>query len=1572
MKSKIKILGIVGISILLFILFYNKILISKINTIVNPVTAMMTNSNNATKGTITGTKIQDVGDVKDLDYILPATNGDISIRNINKLGIRYNTDTHVATIESINGTPIAWMNSFVYCVEHGKRLTASETKDYKCDNKDGDVISDLKSSYIMTYRTVDKTQMRIKQLLIWDSNMKTSESDTISESDFGSEYIKREFYRLKAEAEAYYEFRSNADQSIPRINLDNAKVKSDNSNVMVGPFGFTCTGAVGAKPGYPENADNKDMNFSEVSSAKIVVKMIENGAEQERELEIGNGWCLVEGNNEINSMDDLKYRTGSRTWYIKIKNSNIKELKNVKLQVKYRNIKAKTYTFTTSDNSMQTMKLMGPVADGDEVYEINAELNIQLEQVDLALRKFITSVNDEAQSREPKVSNLDALRNKQVSTATYTHSKEPVAVAKGDIVTYKIRVYNEGETDAYAKEIKDVLPDGLELLPYEGYEKYYGNVNYGWTKDNDGKTIRTTYLKDTKLSAFENRNTLDYKDVVVVCKVKNDVQYNSQLKNIAEISKYGDKDGNEIPNDRDSTANNVDTSKYGTTSQEDDDDFEVLKLTLMDLKGRVFLDVPDKRTPKSAEPNGYYDEKDKKVSDVKYINSEGNLEGEAVDVVLYYMEDGTRRFVDGRTVTDTFEFKRLDANKKYCIYYFYNGLAFEPTAYKAKYKLKIENNKIIGVEETNASEISYASDIKSNVKSRENLISKISVVNKKNLAKVQDREEIKVTACADMDGNGNMTYYTCNDSEDRLNNINLGLIERKEFDLNLYKDVASVDLQIIDNEIDETFNEKYIYNSRKKDDMDITIRENDIQLRNADIYERKIRQSDVDAVSKGDGNIQMKIYITYKISIQNETSKSIRGKVTGIKDYYNEHYNVTKVYREINGNEQAINYANDVSTNTITINPESELYVEDGVDKKEDNIYITFEVLNINYLFDDKLKDQMLYENFAEITEYSTEYNELITDVAKYVKPNITNGELNYSEADRAKYARHKKGETAGLIDRDSSPENLDINKAKEFVNDTQNGFRSQNFKDSTNEEKRNKIRNIFEDDADIAPGLKLTVTDKPDYARTLSGNVWEDNTTLEDGIRKGNGVKDEDEKEKNIEAVKVELYKVNKDGKINEDSVADTKTDDKGNYSFTNLLPGNYVVKYTYGTKDVLEINTPKMYSGQDYKSTIFDNEKHKENTYWYTEDNKLSDATDDLDRREKVNGYSNKGITNSKAEILNGSDKETLANETYMEANTPKMKLEIEYARTTTEYIDPNDKDKVAESMNYQVNNIDFGIAERPRSELTLTKKVKHIKVTTSDGQILFDTNQKTSNLAWNEDSKIIQATIDNNLIHGSTIEITYEMIVKNTGERDYLKDGKVDKSFYDTGKESEGAELVKTKAELVVDYIANNLYLDTNKNSNWKTDGQKDEVKNIVSGEVKLDKQNIVATTESLNAELEPGQGTSTPMVLTKVMAQNSDDSDNLVYNNIAEIIKITNEVGRRSISSEAKVSIPGNLNPENEENINITIQEADSDSAEEVIVLPPFGAEQIIFYTIGATLILVVLAGGIFLIKRKVIG
>lgn len=226
-------------------------------------------------------------------------------------------------------------------------------------------------------------------------------------------------------------------------------------------------------------------------------------------------------------------------------------------------------------------------------------------EFDLSLRKFITDVNGKEleESRVPQV-DTTKLASGESTTATYTHPKNPVDVNPKDIVTYTIRVFNEGEIDGYASKVMDDIPSGLEFLPENEINKEYGWVMYrevkadekvtGNTmtynnkkyvvtdKANEADYIVTNHLENSLIKAFDKQTkTLDYKDVKVAFKVVEPETSDRIITNYAQITEHKDNEGNPVI-DRDSTPNEWNEG-------EDDQDIDKVKVRYFDLALRKWV-----------------------------------------------------------------------------------------------------------------------------------------------------------------------------------------------------------------------------------------------------------------------------------------------------------------------------------------------------------------------------------------------------------------------------------------------------------------------------------------------------------------------------------------------------------------------------------------------------------------------------------------------------------------------------------------------------------------------------------------------------------------------------------------------------------------------------------------------------------------------------------------------------------------------------------------------------------------------------------------------------------------------
>lgn len=291
---------------------------------------------------------------------------------------------------------------------------------------------------------------------------------------------------------------------------------------------------------------------------------------------------------------------------------------------------------------------------------------IILEKFDLALRKFITGVNnEEITSRIPQVDKSKfgtIVDGKEVTTCTYNHTKDPVRVAQNDVVTYTIRIYNEGTKAGYAAVVKDDIPDGLEFLPDNETNKTYRwklfDENMNETSDvSKAQYITTDYLSKEQekeagsnlLKAFDagTMDEPDHRDVKVAFKVTEPNTSDRIIINKAQISKHTDEKG-ETPND-------VDSVPDKWNDGEDDQDIEKIYVKYFDLSLRKWVTqaiVIEDGEEKVME-TGHYAEQDpepvvkveinkKRLNDtvIKFrysirVKNEGEIEGYATEISDY-------------------------------------------------------------------------------------------------------------------------------------------------------------------------------------------------------------------------------------------------------------------------------------------------------------------------------------------------------------------------------------------------------------------------------------------------------------------------------------------------------------------------------------------------------------------------------------------------------------------------------------------------------------------------------------------------------------------------------------------------------------------------------------------------------------------------------------------------------------------------------------------------------------------------------------------------------------------------
>lgn len=819
--------------------------------------------------------------------------------------------------------------------------------------------------------------------------------------------------------------------------------------------------------------------------------------------------------------------------------------------------------------------------------------------------------------------------------------------------------------------------------------------------------------------------------------------------------------------------------------------------------------------------------------------------------------------------------------------------------------------------------------------------------------------------------------------------INLGLIDRQEADIAITEDIFSVTATINGKREDYSYNNKWSYKTTSIYEIDERVSRGYY----TNNYTREIYKSDYDYT----GQNPLDIYVTYQLAVKNQ-SDEIAIVANEIVNYYDEDYSFYDIYLGYdNGNRVNVDNLFEVGetskySETKNIPGYKNLYIRNEENKikitagGECYIYVTFKVNR-----DEHLKIEHAKASVVELNAYSTYYY-----VDNAPNKNNPNTQKDYEV-----------GEIAGIIDIDSVPGNVNTSKISTTNKETMLSGKSSN-------ELKNEYK--MEDDTDFAPSLKIAYEFQGQILeRKVQGTVWEENRDKTvDYSQIGNGTLDENENK--IEGVTVELVKVS-----NNEVVNSCKSDENGAYVINGFIPDEYYVRFVYG-KD------GGKYNGQDYKSTIYHQDgfdiqnPDTNNRYNLKEANdttlRESDARDlngdtgIIGTRQYVNNYCNNqgnGVTNKLATMLSEEASEEFKNNVYMTAKSGLIDIQVEYDRTEskTSTIGSNNIGNGNYDLSgfYKLENLDFGLVERPKSQLELTVELANVKVILSNGQILFDASGQATNVMWIAKDKNtsyyegnfmkiptvrtynngqIVVTMDKEIMHGATVQLTYKFAIKNIGEVDYY-----DTKFYYLGVEDRpytsstvniaDTNIVTTSANTVISYVGtqltddgnatrNNLQFMKDSNEEWDVISMDEIMRENLIDERNWEDAKKYATiikTDKLNPKLIPilvneekGTTTSKVMLVETITPQTSDDDR--TYNCMAEIIKTNNDVGRKMA-----YSVVGNQSPVKQP------QEVDSDSAENMVILPPFG-QNTMYYVLGTIvgiILIIGVVGVILVIKRK---
>lgn len=614
---------------------------------------------------------------------------------------------------------------------------------------------------------------------------------------------------------------------------------------------------------------------------------------------------------------------------------------------------------------------------------------------------------------------------------------------------------------------------------------------------------------------------------------------------------------------------------------------------------------------------------------------------------------------------------------------------------------------------------------------------------------------------------------------DTIENINLGVKERAQPDLALTKDIYSAKVTVNGYEHTYMYNQKFVDKDQNEDEFNVDVKFGE-KFGNKS-FTRAIYPSDVKETQDKDFSVK----VVYIITLKNG-SGVLYSKINSLVDYFDARYTI-----EENG---AIGTG-----------------YENG-----------------------KIKDEIRYK--LDRSYQDAEYRKLIINCDTKINPNESNKNI-YVE-----YTLTRNGVKDILFDKNGN-QKTNIEGLENIVEI--NSYSTYSDKDFTksyagidsNSNPGSTVpgnKDTYEDDTDYAPGLILEVANP----REIKGTVFEDNAVdpTEGGTnreRLGNGKFDDGEK--TISGVQVGLYKEadfeeikDEDGKIidmqleSEAKPVGTTTyggDNKdstgkdGTFTIKDFAPGEYRIVYFWGDGK---------YTIEDYKSTIWTsdnkNEKDGNPNTWYRVNTHIrySDAKDNYATRLKIDS---EDTSIDKMDSMTNIDK--MDSKTNSMTFGVELKDDIYNRKTETSGIG---------KVTFSIENIDFGVIERPRQSIDVTKRAKSMKMTLANGQVIADAKivekdgklqleQQVKGVIYTEPSDKnnpkngqIKAEIDNELIQGSKVEIEYEIKVQNNSEIDYDSE-----RYYCYGEKV--GEIVKIKASGVYDYLDNTM-IANDENTEWVT--------------------------------------------------------------------------------------------------------------------------------------------------------
>lgn len=806
-----------------------------------------------------------------------------------------------------------------------------------------------------------------------------------------------------------------------------------------------------------------------------------------------------------------------------------------------------------------------------------------------------------------------------------------------------------------------------------------------------------------------------------------------------------------------------------------------------------------------------YNSKTKKAGYIEFTYNGLNYETVSVNV----KEENTNKVAEISSNSQNLVDKSIDGT------YLDNRTSFNESWAVIENNKKIDSDGNVDTLDYNhnnyASSLSYPGGITGYNEQKYPIIVKDNTNN--NIFNITARTETNVdenSASKKFFGQNKIIEEICKEGKDTIKNINLGVKERAQPDLALIKNIYSAKVTVNGYEHTYNYEDRFNKNTGENKKIDEFNPENNEEKTETNVRvkfnqkygEKSFTRAIYPSDVKETQDKDFSVKVVYKITLKNE-SGVLYSKINSLVDYFDARYTIEE--------KGSIGTGYENGEIKDEINYKLDKSYQDAKYRKliiDCNTKINPNESNRNIYVEytltrDSVKDILFDENWDEKT--NIEGLENIVEINSY---------STYSDKDFTK-------SYAG-IDSDSNP-----------------GSTIPGNKDT------------YEDDTDYAPGLILEVAN----SREITGTVFEDNAVdpTEGGTnreRLGNGKFDDGEK--TISGVQVGLYKeadfengvklrsgVQPVGTTTYEGDNKDSTGKDGTFTIKDFVPGEYRIVYTWGDDK---------YTVEDYKSTIWtsankdEKEKNKKTWYRVNTNTRYSDAKDNYATRLKIDG----GDT-------------SIDKKDSMDSMTNSMTFGVELDDIYNRKTETSGIDKVT----FSIENIDFGVIERPRQSIDVTKRAKSMKMTLANGQVIADAKivekdgklqleQQVKGVIYTEPSDKnnpkngqIKAEIDNELIQGSKVEIEYEIKVQNNSEIDYDSE-----KYYCYGEKV--GEIVKIKASGVYDYLDNTM-IANDENTEWETktiEKYNEEVGKSTVIEEYLHKYQSSSTDASGNTEIRIG--------------------------------------------------------------------------------------------------------------------